>query len=959
MILGLDSYNNLETPAYVLCKPNNDRIGVLYCTEKKHTIKFNDYDEISFTTYLNIDGKANSLYEKVNELMHIELPDIGRFVIGDISIQSEGTQHEYKECTAISEEVLLAQKYLELFTINMGTTESIDGVSFCNLLQPNQSLLHLVLEKCPDWTIGHIDNELYTMQRCFEVDRQDVYSFLTTDVSKAFECIFEFDTINYKINVYKEKNVGEDTNIHISYSNLAKNVSISSSTDDIKTCLKLIGADDLNVREVNMGYDSIYNIDYFHSLEYMSQGLYDAFSTWKELWNSKVDDYEELVVQYQKFYTDIHHLESVKMPEDPESKDWTLYGLNPLKEKLAANEQKQAVMIKAGQGETTHRDYKTIYLPCYNEIQALKAQITVVESEITELKEKQDVVGKQMREIADLVDMKNNFTQEQLNELTKYIREDELSSDNYVVTDIMTDSERMDMLHDLLKYGQEELAKKSVPTLDFSMDMLNIYAIPEFQKNVDKFYPGNYIYVTLRDDYSAKLRLLTMDINYLDKNDFSVTFGNIAKLKGNKLFQDVTKALNLASAAATSVSFNSSSWNSANKNSTAISDALQSGLLSAGQRLETTESDVIIDNRGITIKNNPNSKYANDVIFLGGGQIVFSDDGLKTIKTALGRVQYTKSGTTYDDFGLLAQFVIAGFIGGSVIEGNEINNGNGTFKVDPNGNLIATSATIKGTIKADEGYIGGENGFTIKTGKMYSGSKSTFSSANAGVYIGTDGISLGKNSPFKVDSDGNLTAKSGTIGGAKISGNSISSTNWTLNSSGVASLKGAYINGVAVNSSFGSIGYNGTNTWGNFSGNSYYGSSASSPFSGGCVSHIQSISADYIYANYLKAIKADINELESDYVTVNKKLTAAEADISSLEADVVNVNGRITATEAEIGTLNATTANIKGDLNAVEAQIGDLSITSGGFHIAGMLVTPSSYIDADGNTLHYLKWHYS
>lgn len=909
MILGLDSYNNLEVPAYVLCKPNNDRIRSINCTQKKHMIKFNDYDEISFTTYLNIDGKKNEIYDRINELMHVELPDIGRFVISDINVQSEGTKHESKECTAVSEEVLLAQKYLELFTINMGTTESIDGVSFCDLIQPDKSLLHLVLSKCPDWTIGHIDNELYTMQRCFEIDRQDVYSFLTTDVSKAFECIFEFDTINHKINVYKEKAVGEDTNIHISYSNLAKNVSVSSNIDDIKTCLKVTGADELSIREVNMGYDSIYNIDFFHSLEYMSQGLYDAFSIWKELWNSKVDEYEELVVQYQKYYNDIYDLQSVKMPDDPESKDWTLYGLNPLKEKLAANEQKQAVMIKAGQGETTHRDYETVYLPCYNEIQAIKAQIEIVEAEITRLKEEQAVYENQMGEIADLVDINNNFTKEQMEELTKYIREDELSSDNYVVTDIMTDSERMDMLHDLLKYGTEELGKKSVPTLEFSMDMINIYAIPEFKKNVDKFYPGNYMYVTLRDDYSVKLRLLTMDINYLDKNDFSVTFGNVAKLKGNKLLQDVTKALDLASSAATSVSFNSSYWNAANRDATEISDALANGLLASGNRLETTKSDVVIDDRGILISNNPNSDYEDDVIFIGGGQIVFSDDNLKTVKTALGRVQYTKAGTTYDDFGLLAQFVIAGYIGGSVIEGNEINNGNGTFKVDADGNLTATSATIKGTIKADEGYIGGENGFTIKEGKMYSGSKSTFSSANAGVYIGTDGISLGKNSPFSVDSDGNLTAKSGYIGGAKISGNSISSTNWTLDSSGVATLKGANINGVAVGSTFGGLNYD-------LSGNTFYNSASSSPFAGNCKTHIQSISADYIYANYLKAIKADIDEIEADIVNAGKIISGVGDRVTKIEGDYITTGElnafKVSADHIKTGTVNGRSVTWQG-----------------------------------------------
>ena len=998
MIFGLDSYNNLEVPAYILCKPSNDRIGILHCTEKKHTIKFNDLDEISFTIYLYDNNEKNNYYEKVNELMHIELPDVGRFVINNITIQSEGTKYEYKECVAISEEALLAQRYLELFIINTGTSGSIDKVQFYNLSNPNKSLLNLVLEKCPDWTIGHVDNELLTMERSLEVDRQDVYSFLTNDVSKAFECIFSFDTINHRINVYKEENAGEDTNIHISYSNLEKHTSVSSSADDIKTCLTVSGADDLTVRDLNMGYDKIYNLEYFHSLEYMSQGLYDAYSIWKTKWNDNVDDYEQLSLKgvltenlngyipkytipandegyslysYQKYFEEINYYTHEKMPDDEndissiweitpnkvstlsfvtkdgeltltpsfnsinigqlvslkngtytvssginikkytsgslvlkyklsgtatvnkkkvtaftdyivlkeyngdidetyinknvvvprtftkddinytvnamkiefdissESKfiatiktpsiikkmssknliqkpdfsdfyDWSLYGLKPLEEKLAAYEAKQSVMIKANQGvyydkpkddseKYQNNIYITMYLPCVNAIETLKEEIKIRTNTINNIKEDQNEVHRRMKEIVDDVEINNNFTPEQLKELYKYIREDELSSDNYIVTDSMTDKERLEMLQDLLQFGQEELAKISMPTLEFSMDMINIYAIPEFQRSVNKFYPGNYLYVTLRDDFSVKVRLLSMDINYLDKNDFSVTFGNVAKLKGNKLLQDITEALNLATSAATSVSFNSSSWNKANVESTTIGKMLSDGLLASGKRIETTQSDVLIDDRGIIVTNNPNSDYANDVIFIGGGQIVFSDDGLKTIKTALGRVQYTKTvdgkATTYNDFGLLAQFVIAGYIAGSVVEGTEINNGNGTFKVDAEGNLTATKATIEGQVSAISGFIGdSEYGFTIesdatnKIAMIYSG-KQTLSDENQGIFISTKGIALGESNAFTVDSAGNLVAskatiKEGFIGdgtkGFKITSKAISNTKNTL-----------------------------------------------------------------------------------------------------------------------------------------------------------------------------------
>lgn len=79
--------------------------------------------------------------------------------------------------------------------------------------------------------------------------------------------------------------------------------------------------------------------------------------------------------------------------------------------------------------------------------------------------------------------------------------------------------------------------------------------------------------------------------------------------------------------------------------------------------------------------------------------------------------------------------------------------------------FTSSGLTIRGTIRADTGYIGGSNGFTIQSGKLYAGKSSLSSSAN-GVYIGTDGISLG--SGFKVTSGGSLTATNGTFGSLSV-----------------------------------------------------------------------------------------------------------------------------------------------------------------------------------------------
>lgn len=72
---------------------------------------------------------------------------------------------------------------------------------------------------------------------------------------------------------------------------------------------------------------------------------------------------------------------------------------------------------------------------------------------------------------------------------------------------------------------------------------------------------------------------------------------------------------------------------------------------------------------------------------------------------------------------------------------------------------------VQGEIRATSGYTGGNsNGFTIGSKSIYNGVLSMSDTEHRGIYLGTDGIVLGKGA-FKVDSNGNLTAKSGTFTG--------------------------------------------------------------------------------------------------------------------------------------------------------------------------------------------------
>lgn len=94
------------------------------------------------------------------------------------------------------------------------------------------------------------------------------------------------------------------------------------------------------------------------------------------------------------------------------------------------------------------------------------------------------------------------------------------------------------------------------------------------------------------------------------------------------------------------------------------------------------------------------------------------------------------------------------------------------FSGSPNNTILRASASgleVKGSIKADSGYIGGSNGFVITANAIYKNISQYGGTQSTGVYIGTNGIQLGQG--FRVDSSGNLSARSGTFSGTVYAGN--------------------------------------------------------------------------------------------------------------------------------------------------------------------------------------------
>lgn len=164
------------------------------------------------------------------------------------------------------------------------------------------SLLHLIFENIPEWKIGHVDATLWHKERKFEQERIAVYDFLVNDVSDVFGCVVEWDTLTNTVNFYEEADDGItdngtvqsrfETDVFISKDNLANEINIKYSTDNIKTRLKVSGSDGLDIREVNLGQNYIMNLDYYHNDDWMEQDLVEAYQRYLDAVKKYAPQYE-------------------------------------------------------------------------------------------------------------------------------------------------------------------------------------------------------------------------------------------------------------------------------------------------------------------------------------------------------------------------------------------------------------------------------------------------------------------------------------------------------------------------------------------------------------------------------------------------------------------------------------------------------------------------------------------
>lgn len=242
-IFNYNYYKNLKRPITYIGTPRKHIIGTIISHELQTDFCGNAMNEGTFKVNRYEDSEPSPFYSWITVGMYVLLHGIDWFVISEVKIINEGL-NEYKEVVYKSLEHELAHKYItSLGSLGTSSDEQggLDMYCLYSVVDVEHSILHQIIKKNPDWWIKYIDPSITSEYRSFQVDSIDTYTFLTDNVSSAFDCIFLFDSSDKSISAYTLEHLGHDTGITLSYRNFIKSINQKSDDSEIKTVLTVVG----------------------------------------------------------------------------------------------------------------------------------------------------------------------------------------------------------------------------------------------------------------------------------------------------------------------------------------------------------------------------------------------------------------------------------------------------------------------------------------------------------------------------------------------------------------------------------------------------------------------------------------------------------------------------------------------------------------------------------------------
>lgn len=370
-----------ETPTLLLKRRDLTTIGAITASEIVYKNQFFAPNELSFRVYRYVDEKQNASWQALDDYHVIYIPEYGEYFDAHVSLNEENGTYKTVICTSLTETELSQTK---LYDIEINTDADMarpdydedyptvfyrevpeqyanyrkDSAEYREYKKKKESsLLHRILEKASNYSIGDVDGTLKNLDTWYQFSISDssILDVLTGEIAEQYQCLFTFEiqpdgtrlvhahdlcntcSCGYRGDFHDkcpecggtdfDGAYGKDTTIFVSKDNLAASASIESNKDSLKNCFRIIGGDDLMTAAVKMSNPNGSNTIYYFSEETLASMPEDLADTIRS-YNDTFHDYlytktffipEDIAENYNQTVSEINELYPQKKFSDIKS----------------------------------------------------------------------------------------------------------------------------------------------------------------------------------------------------------------------------------------------------------------------------------------------------------------------------------------------------------------------------------------------------------------------------------------------------------------------------------------------------------------------------------------------------------------------------------------------------------------------------------------------------------------
>lgn len=423
--LKFDADGNPETPVLILKTMGENTIGIIPGVFNLHlNIKFSEPSEISFDVPAVIDGEPNWIYDRLTGHKIVYTEHYGIYVLMNPSTESDGV-YDVKHIEGYSIEQELDSK---TFFLEEGTFKFYDQTSPSN----PDTIMGRILEVARGWSVGYVSPTLAQRYRTFDQYDDYLLDFVYNEVPEKFRGVFVFDPYERTINAYDADEQLDTLPIYLDFDNLIETIEIEELSDELVTALRPYGADELDIRDVNpIGTNWVYDLSYFISNGDIPDAIAEKWNVW-----------QKTVLNHQQEYQGLAALRASTTAQLLSEKA----ALVDLQGELETLTSQQSVTIQALAMETTtagKQSQQELLDEINSKIAAKKSEIETKESLIESIEDNLDAENPesyvaQIQNIVNELSITNYFTDDEYNEISRYLIEQDITENTFVATSVDT-----------------------------------------------------------------------------------------------------------------------------------------------------------------------------------------------------------------------------------------------------------------------------------------------------------------------------------------------------------------------------------------------------------------------------------------------------------------------------------------------------------------------------------------